>query len=686
MCTGRGAGGAAAGGTAGGRLGVGERFGFAIAKLLIRAVELNSNISTGFILDLNRLGSGESQVVRSTILYNDSITAVSCICSLLQGRVSGGANVSSNRRNREWAETVGFKRYHLGGAVRSSYRTGIILNTGGLLVLNAQLVVRRYNKVVRQMQSNFILASQSQRLFAYDLNCIDSLGRVLVNINVVVGLGARCCDNAIHRGQFNSQLRKVAVFFRRILYFNINVGLINNLDIVISNSTTDCITQLFSNSLVAIYLGSSFNRVLVCFVLGSSLDCFILSHRCAADVLSGILSGLRSILVNRCGNRCICNFCGLGVRNLLANSPRVSAVTAGNAGLAGYAVSGRVNGEVTAGNRHASTITYFKCTIDFTTHNSSRSPVFQAICTFVKVFDIIVRQANCCLCTRNYTIRDFFNCAIRLIFIRTKIPNTQTTCCDSATANFANSTPVLDARFICGREYTTANLVYSTLVLKSNKMVLSKRTTRNFINRTTVAEQGRKMTQSQEFAIRNLRNGRTLSIVDYIPAITISAFAVCAIIYASRKLTTFDFGNSTIIIECCALVAYIIYDTTANTIHNCQCTIIGNGMLTSIIRNLAILCSCAVYNLLAIQVESNGLVSRNNNIFNCVFQQSYSIIVSRRNSLSQRLIIGTANLSYRIGFTQLLNSAVILNVTLCNICRNIRGECTAGNFNSIACV
>ena len=62
-----------------------------------------------------------------------------------------------------------------------------------------------------------------------------------------------------------------------------------------------------------------------------------------------------------------------------------------------------------------------------------------------------------------------------------------------------------------------------------------------------------------------------------------------------------------------------------------------------------------------------------------IFQQSNRIaILSCCNSLCQRLIIGIANLSYRIGFTQLLNSAVlILNVTLCNICRNIRGELTA---------
>ena len=285
--------------------------------------------------------------MRSTILYNDSITAVSCICSLLQSRVSGGANVSGNRRNRERAETVGFKRYHLGAAGRI-YRTGIILNTGGLLVLNAQLVVRRYNKAVRQLQSNFILTSQSQRLLTYDLNCIDSLRRVLVNINVVVGYTALSCDNAIHWGQFNSQLRKGAVFLRCILYFNINVGLVNNLDFIAGNSRINFL-QLLSNSLAA-YRSISINRVLVCFVLGSSLDCFILSHHCAADFLSGILSGLRSTLVTRCGNRCSCNFCGLGVRTLLANSPRVGGVAAGNAGQIISAVVARVGGEVAAGN------------------------------------------------------------------------------------------------------------------------------------------------------------------------------------------------------------------------------------------------------------------------------------------------------------------------------------------------
>ena len=602
--------------------------------------------------------------MRSTALYTDNISALCCISSRLQSRVYIFTDRRRRNGNNERTETVGSEG-QIKLIIFLRYRAGVILNRAILGVLNAQLIAVSNCKASRQFHSYHSCLGDVHRRIVLNYLCIFTID---AQFNAVSRSSSRSY-NAVLRSDLQRQR-----FVCRIIRGRLNLqGGLN--------------VQL----LVAGYLGCTVNQI-GCLGFVDILDDITRSRakgrcgNCLSCCCNLFLICLRNLvyLNFRLGNsRLDLNIAGVGLCNYLV---AVTGYITGSGNVAACNVCARVGGEVAAGNRHSGTITYFKCTIDFTTHNSSRSPVSQAICTFVKVFDIIVRQANCFLCTRNYTIRDFFNCALRRIFIRTQIPNTQTACCDSATANFANSTPVLDARFICGREYTTANLVYSTLVLKSNKMVLSKRTTRNFVNRTTVAEQGRKMTQSQEFAIRNLRNGRTLSIVDYIPAITISAFAVCAIIYASRKLTTFDFGNSTIIIECCTTMANIINNTTANTIHNCQCTIIGNGMLTSIIRNLAILCSCAVYNLLAIQVESNGLVSRNNNIFNCVFQQSYSIIVSRRNSLSQRLIIGTANLSYRIGFTQLLNSAVILNVTLCNICRNIRGECTAGNFNSIACV
>ena len=102
-------------------------------------------------------------------------------------------------------------------------------------MLNAQLVVRRYNKAVRQLQNNFILTSQSQRLLTYDLTRLIASG-VFCQHHVVVGYTALSCDNAIHWGQFNSQLRKGAVFLRCILYFNINVGLVNNLDFIAGNS------------------------------------------------------------------------------------------------------------------------------------------------------------------------------------------------------------------------------------------------------------------------------------------------------------------------------------------------------------------------------------------------------------------------------------------------------------------
>ena len=63
-------------------------------------------------------------------------------------------------------------------------------------------------------------------------------------------------------------------------------------------------------------------------------------------------------------------------------------------------------------------------------------------------------------------------------------------------------------------------------------------------------------------------------------------------------------------------------------------------------------------------------------------QRNCTTVLHCGNSVSQRLIISIADLGNCIGFTQLLNSAVlVLNVTLCNICRNIRGERTASHGN-----
>ena len=83
---------------------------------------------------------------------------------------------------------------------------------------------------------------------------------------------------------------------------------------------------------------------------------------------------------------------------------------------------------------------------------------------------------------------------------------------------------------------------------------------------------------------------------------------------------------------------------------------------------------------LTVQIQHNIFICRNYSLTIDIRQKlNGCAALCCCNSVSQRLIIGIANLSYRIGFTQSLNSAVILNVTLCNICRNIRGECTAGN-------
>ena len=88
-----------------------------------------------------------------------------------------------------------------------------------------------------------------------------------------------------------------------------------------------------------------------------------------------------------------------------------------------------------------------------------------------------------------------------------------------------------------------------------------------------------------------------------------------------------------------------------------------------------------------IQIQCNLLTRKANFLSDLsIVQHFYCLtVLCCCNSVSQRLIIGTANLSYRIGCTQLLNSAVILNVTLCNICRNIRGECTALQLDVVGC-
>ena len=85
---------------------------------------------------------------------------------------------------------------------------------------------------------------------------------------------------------------------------------------------------------------------------------------------------------------------------------------------------------------------------------------------------------------------------------------------------------------------------------------------------------------------------------------------------------------------------------------------------------------------LTVQIQHNIFICRNYSLTIDIRQKlNGCAALCCCNSVSQRLIIGIANLSYRIGFTQSLNSAVILNVTLCNICRNIRGECTASHGN-----
>ena len=110
---------------------------------------------------------------------------------------------------------------------------------------------------------------------------------------------------------------------------------------------------------------------------------------------------------------------------------------------------------------------------------------------------------------------------------------------------------------------------------------------------------------------------------------------------------------------------------------NRQSALIENGMAINIGQ------------LMTSQVNRQHLISRNDNILCGIFKQGNSIIVSRRNSLRQRLIIGVANLC-NCNVFQRLNSVSIIFILLCivilfAILRNIRGECTALQLDVVGC-
>ena len=139
---------------------------------------------------------------------------------------------------------------------------------------------------------------------------------------------------------------------------------------------------------------------------------------------------------------------------------------------------------------------------------------------------------------------------------------------------------------------------------------------------------------------------------------------------ATSVLAAIQSGN-TIIVNRSFRISNIINNALA--LHRQSCTL-GNS--NGIALNIG--------QLLTIQVESNGLVSRNNNIFCYVFQQlNGCAALCRCNSVSQRLIIGIVNLSYCIGFTQLLNSAVlVLNHGVMTINEGVEVY-SSGHFSSL---
>ena len=101
-----------------------------------------------------------------------------------------------------------------------------------------------------------------------------------------------------------------------------------------------------------------------------------------------------------------------------------------------------------------------------------------------------------------------------------------------------------------------------------------------------------------------------------------------------------------------------------------QITIVQNGVIIHVGQGLTV------------QIECHSLASRNGNIRSHIFQQGDSVVVCCRDSIGEGLIISIADLGNCVGLAQGFHGAVlVLNVTLCNICRNIRGERTASHGN-----
>ena len=488
-------------------------------------------------------------------------------------------------------------------------------------MLNAQLIAVSNCKASRQFHSYHSCLGDVHRLIVLNDLCI--LG-IAVQFNLVCrGCGGRY--HAVLRSDIQRQRLGCLVIRGRLnLQSRLNV-------------------QLLLRSLASylICLCNQFIRLgfvdLLCFIsssraegrCGNRLSCFF--NLC----LIFLRNAFAYLNFRSRNSRLNLNIAGVGLCNYLV---AVTGYITGSGNVAACNVCARVGGEVAAGNN------------DFTLSRISRlANIFnrlKSLCTVMVIFSnnplkVTASNRNSCRCSRPLVI---------ILQLCSKYLAIENTIFDSHVAYI-----ILISSNIC----ITVNItIKDTAVNRCVAPVLNclRRSFGRLIysNSTTIYNESTRI-------IFNLNRN------------TISTTRNRQIIACNRQFAIYNNCSN------CSL-------RIASTIRNFAVFLIANNGYISICCNAyQIVCShrATIGNFTTIEVKSHALVQSQCAVQYNIFQQSNSLaIVGCCNSVSQRLIIGIVNLSYCIGFTQLLNSAVlVLNVTLCNICGNIRGERTASHGN-----
>ena len=280
---------------------------------------------------------------------------------------------------------------------------------------------------------------------------------------------------------------------------------------------------------------------------------------------------------------------------------------------------------------------------------------------------------NCCLCSGKLTIRN-----VHSRILTADVSNSVCSAGESTARhgkrtkiNISSATTVVNA--VCFRSCITcsskcAALDFCNIVIHNNCLIIVGERTVNNRYLCTVIILNRVQTATEQTAINRQRrlinslvgsvvtrikvsirdkagkfakssivpsslhrysifDGHSANILDGVPRVLATLAFVLAIFLRAIKSTAI-YNNCSLIVQRSRTMRYIINSTLAV---NGQSTIVADSM------------ACNIRQFLAIQVKCNGLVSRNNNIFSCVFQQSNrAAISSHTNCICYRVIICTS--------------------------------------------